>query len=155
MSNKKEVCDKCEKKFNTKGMKKKNGKLYCHHCFLKLSKCLMPILNGGIPKSYLPPKLKERKKKEVTPPKMKGEKKIVVSKQLHLYLTKDEKNVLYKKFIVNMSNQDASDRVEFISEKMKELAKKIRVEAKEKKLTEEQMQSKFIEGLAKYSADEE
>ena len=53
-----------------------------------------------------------------------------------------------------MSSQDASDKVKYISEKMSELASKIRKEARENKLTEEQMNMKFIEGLAKYSEEE-
>ena len=165
MQNKKEKCDRCEKRFNKKALKKKNGKLFCNKCYLKESKSVMPILSENIPKSYLPPKLKERKKKidtqpklkerKDTPPKMKGEKIIVVSKQIHLYLTKEEKDILYKKFVANgMFSQDASDRVEYISEKMSELASKIRKEARENKLTEEQMNQKFIEGLSKYSEGE-
>ena len=164
MANKKENCDKCGRKFSRKVLKKKNGKLYCHKCYLKESKCVMPILSENIPKSYLPPKLKERKKKidiplklkkrRNIPPKIKGEKIIIASKQVHLFLTKEEKDVLYKKFIKNMSNQDASKRVEYVSKKMSELASKIRKEAREKKLTEEQMNQKFIEGLSKYSEEE-
>jgi len=159
MVNKKEKCDGCQKKFSRKALKRKNGKEYCNHCYLKKSKCVMLIVNENIPKSYLPTKLKEKKNKPKIKdalPKIRGVKKIVVSRQLHLYLTGEEKDVLYKKFISNgMSNHESSDRVTFISEKMKELAKKIKVEAGEKKLTSEQMNKKFLEGLAKYSEVEE
>ncbi len=155
--NSKTKCESCPKVISTKKLKRKKGKLYCHKCYLKQSKCLMPSLSKTIPKSFLPPKRKKRSvipEKINTPPKMKGEKK--VAKQVRLSITREEKNVLYRKFIAKgISSQDASNRIKELSEYSKELGKRIREEAKKKKLTDQQMQSKFLEGLARYSEEEQ
>ena len=165
MLRKKIKCDGCGNVYNSRSLKKKKDKLYCHKCSLKKSKCIMPMLIGKIPKSYLPPKLKQKKKlkkrnfissiKSYLPPKMKGEKKKkTVSKKLHLYITKEERLVLYKKLIVKMSSQEASERIKKISEYSKILAKRIKEESEEKKIKDEQMNKMFLEGLAKYIEEE-
>ena len=159
------ICSECNGRFKKRvNVKRINNEWVCTECRLKKRRkkrdYLLHEVAGVRRRSELEvewKKKRELKKKEERNfiPKIKGAKKIVISKQLHLYLTRDEKKVLYKKFVINMSNQDASDRVKYISEKMKELAKKIKVEAGEKKLTSEQMNKKFLEGLAKYSEVEE
>ena len=160
------ICSECNGRFKKRvNVKRINNEWVCTECRLKKRRkkrdYLLHEVAGVRRRSELEvewKKKRELKKKEERNfiPKIKGAKKIVISKQLHLYLTGEEKDVLYKKFISNgMSNHESSDRVTFISEKMKELAKKIRVEAGEKKLTSEQMNKKFLEGLAKYSEVEE
>ena len=159
------ICSECNGRFKKRvNVKRINNEWVCTECRLKKRRkkrdYLLHEVAGVRRRSELEvewKKKRELKKKEERNfiPKIKGAKKIVISKQLHLYLTRDEKKVLYKKFVINMSNQDASDRVKYISEKMKELAKKIKVEAGEKKLTSEQMNKKFLEGLAEYSEVEE
>lgn len=157
-ANKKLKCDCCGKVKKTRTMMKKKDKIYCSICYRKQSKCLMPIYNGKIPKSVLPPKKKVRKKAESKPPKIKGAKE---RKSLHkglkrgfgLFLTLEEKQVLFKKFVSNGISNPA-ERVKKVCEKMSELAKKLRQEAKDKKTTQEQMQKRFIEELEKYAQEE-
>lgn len=164
------ICSVCNKEYNKRDIKRINGICTCIFCLRKKRKKRRDYLLHEVAgvrriadlRKEWKEKRKEKKKKRRfvsatktnLPPKIKGEKRTVISKKVHLYLTRDEKKVLFKKFIKTMTNQDASDRVKYIFEKMSELAKKIRIEARENKLTAEQMNMKFLEGLAKYSEEE-
>jgi len=152
----KRACDCCKKIYNSRSLVIIKGQKLCDVCRKRKTKNKMPqYIPNDIPKSYLPPKLKVRIKvvRDPSQPIMKGAKKpVIVTNKVHLYLTKDEKYVLWKK-LTNMgfSREDASERVVRVANKMGELALKIKQEAKVEQLTTEQMNMKFIEGLEKYS----
>lgn len=157
-------CAKC-------GIEKRRGKLikikeklYCARCKNGQSKTLMPKLFGKIPKSYLPPKLKKKKKKivkkikQIIEPKIRGArdkkkgglKRGRGAKAIHLYLTKEERLVLYKKFIKQgLSEQVASERVNNICKRMSELVKELRKKIKDKK----ELNKRFKEEFARICED--
>ena len=158
--NKKKVCEGgCEKKYNSRSLKIINGIICCHNCSLKQSKGIMPIVPKKIPKELIPRKRKKRvskKKFDDAKPKIKPlKKRLIRTRKIHLYLTKEEKVILFRKFIAaEISPEGARERIERVNAKMNELAKKLREKSKEEQITELELNTKFLEGLEEYVREE-
>jgi len=155
---KKRVYDICKKipKGRVK-LKKINGCWRCSKCnqqkrkehreFLKRNICGIRTKEQQI-KDWK----KAREEKKIIIPKIKPIKKRAHSKQLHMYLTRDEKLILYKKFISHGFSEDvAKRRIANIVCVLEKLKIKLKEEFLENTITKEEMQKKFIEGLEKHS----
>lgn len=160
---KKRSCDKCGSECYHVKLKRLNDGLICPKCVKEnrkkhrdfLRKEIICIRKRRTPEEMLADEkkiFKKQRPKDI-PPKIKGSKKPkIISKQAYLYLTKDEKYILYKKLISrDLSGEQASKRIKEISIKMRELAIRLREEERQNKITIDEMNKKFIEGLEKYS----
>lgn len=140
-------CEKCGVKRRTKSLKRVNGIFLCNVCRNR-EIVLIPRYPGKIPKYVLPKKRVVREKVRATLPKIKPIKKTKRVGTKGLYLSKNEKYFLFKKYQKKgLENEDARLKVEKVCLTMDQLINKLK---KEKK-TKEEMQKRFVEELEKYT----
>jgi len=159
------TCVRCKKSKPRREIKRING-LICKQCIVEKRKEHREFLKRkicGIRKKA--DQIKEWKEKREakeknhlfkklfkknTPPKMKGEKKLTKSKQIHFYLTRDEKKVLYFKCKdLGMDSNEANNKIKKLNEEMNKLAIKLRTKIKDEK----ELNQKFKEEFAKMCED--
>jgi len=139
---KKNKCNKCGKLFSRRKLKKINNGLLCPECIKKKRKKHREFLKREI----IGIRKRRRKvseiKKDNPKPVIKGAKVRRVSRKLHLYLTKQEKQFLYKKHINEGDNQEeALRKVDSCAIRLSKLIK----ELKEKGKSEEEINRRFKE----------
>jgi len=159
-------CDECGRKYRKGSLRAKNGELLCHKCSLRNSKAKMPIITGKVPKDLIPKEPKPRKKiiqrkrlniiTKQPKSEVAGLESIKKTKTLFLargrYLTKNEREFLYKKLVATGFNpQNASERINGLSKKISEMMERLKKEEK----SQDEMNDKFIEELENFSREEE
>ena len=157
-------CDKCGRKvLRFKHLKKVNEGYLCKECIRENRKDHREFLKRDIlgirKRSDLlkewAAKRETRKEEQERLRKIYGDAKPQIKKPkedrlkintLGLYLTKNEKLVLYKKLVHSgLSSEEANKRINNLSEQMKTLIEKLRNEVD----TQEELNIKFKEGFAK------
>jgi hypothetical protein len=141
------TCSVCEKDYPRRDVKIINKTVTCNGCVRKKRKEHREFLRKEIIKVRKRRTREElEREKGIKPPKMKGKKEIKVSRNVHFYITKEEKGVLYRKYeSQGLNPQEVNKKVKFICEKMQEFVNKLR----EKKLRDEEISTKFREEFAK------
>ena len=148
------TCETCNQSKPLRQIKRINGFKICLDCirkkrkehreFLKRKVCGIRKREDMIKESK-ERKLREQKKVKAFFPKIKGAKNIQISKQFHLYLTSDEKKVLYFKALKTMSSEEANEKVKSLGLRMNKLVVKLRQEIK----GEKDLNKRFKEEFAK------
>ena len=159
---KKIECDgKCGKKDRRRNLKRIKDSWYCISCQSERRKNHREYLKRDVlhirKKADIMKEVAERRKrlleeynkrKETEPqmPKIKGSKSRSVSNQLHFYITKDERQFLWKKYILMglspiLANEEIKRDVKFLTEFVEKL--------RNQKKTDEQISSHFKEEFAK------
>lgn len=144
-------CDGCKKEIKKKHLKKLNSGRFCDKCCSKkrlehreyLKREILHIRKrSDILKEY-----EERKKREGLVPKIAGSKSRIKGKsKLFLYLTKLEKDFLWKKYIqMGMNPINIYERIKYDVNFLQELVSKLRDERK----TDEEINKTFKEEFAK------
>jgi len=161
------TCSKCGKDVKKlRLLKRINGDWLCKECYKKrikekrenLKRNILGITkeqeleeNREIKNKYNRVRWKKQKKeinkiREPIVPKIKGAKIKRYSRQLHNYLTKEEKNILYKKYVAQgLDDGQINIRLNNIKNYLKEYVKKLI----KKKETDEMINIKFKEEFAK------
>lgn len=148
----KEKCERCGRKYNLRSLRKWKGRFLCHYC-LKKERIGMPNLNPEKSLNTLKRKDEEKDKrleqrrlrKLENPPKIKGSVRRTNNKNNYLYITREEKRVLYKKYLMNMSPSESSRKVNEICDFLSKLVKRM----KEHNIKEEEISRRFKEEWAK------
>lgn len=152
-------CDgTCGRLVNTRCLYRKEGREYCGYCIKKFRrKIILGFLDSSKPpKDVVEGQKNYRKSRKVIPSK---EKPIVPtirgvkrprsykgSPYIHLYLTKTEKYVLYKKYVsIGLTEEQARERLENETQFLKELITRM----KNKGVEEKEINRKFKEEFAK------
>ena len=156
-----EKCNTCGIKKRRKNLQRINDKWRCKTCGVNKRKENREHLRRDIlhirKKEDIMKEVAERRKrlleeynkrKETEPqmPKIKGSKSRSVSNQLHFYITKDERQFLWKKYILMglspiLANEEIKRDVKFLTEFVEKL--------RNQKKTDEQISSHFKEEFAK------
>lgn len=144
----KKECDICKNKFKKKELKKLNAGLVCSKCASEKRKKHREFLKRdilGIRKRSDLEKEWAKKRKENLP-KIKGQKVKKVSRQLHHYLTKVEKYVLYKKYkALGWDSQTINNKIKQDTEYLKNFVEKMKQQNK----SNEEISKKFKEEFAR------
>lgn len=152
MEEKKIKCSKCPTKVSKlKYLKKLKDGYFCKNCIKekrqKHREYLKRDILGIRKRTKLVKEWAEKRKNQIIKPKIKPIKqpKVKIS-VLGIYLTREERQVLYKKYIgLGLSPTEASSKVNNVSNKMKELVEKLR----NKKKSEQEISKRFKEEFAK------
>lgn len=134
-------CEKCGIKRRTRSLKKRKGVWYCYKCY-KCEIIEIPYHKGKVPDYILP---KKRIVKDTLPviDSIQPNKRISTK---GLYLSKNEKLFLFKKYQKKLGSTSASLKVKNVCFMMNKLIYKLKEEKKSKK----EMQRIFIEELEKH-----
>ena len=147
-----EECNKAVKRF--RDLKKIGGKYICSECVKENRKKHREFLRREvikIKKRRSPEEIKEEQKKlnriyKSIIPKIETKNKRQKINTLGLYLSKNERLVLYKQLLKRgLNSKQASERVNNLTEQMKILIEKLRYEVK----SQEELNIRFKEGFAK------
>jgi hypothetical protein len=121
-------CNLCPNEDKEKRMKRLNGEWLCKKCYSERRKEKRSIIRDSI-------KTKNRRwaKKPDEEPKIKGVKEKKVSNRFHFYLTREEKKLLYKKYLSQGLDSESADKkikrdIEFLDDLVIRLRKEIKDE---------------------------
>ena len=161
-------CSDCRNVFDKRNqVKMLNGECVCKKCNSKRTKNKRDILLHTVigvrrrkdlekeRKEKREKKEKERKEQEEEEPRIKGAKPRKRSIRKYsskgMYITREEKNILYRKLkSMGLSNEAIKNRIGKSVEKIKEITMKLRLKNK----TEEEINNKFKEEFAKLCEEE-
>jgi hypothetical protein len=144
-------CDSCKNKVDKlKRLKKLKDGFFCNQCIKERRKDHREFLKRsilGIRKRTDLLKEWAEKKTLTFKPQIKPVKKPFKKvSSLGIYITRDEKNVLYRKYVrMGYSPMDSSEKVDRVCDKMRDLVTKLR----EQKKSEQEINKKFKEEFAK------
>lgn len=152
----KDNCSGCDKLFNRKSLYLKKGKLVCGWCRNKGRTMIYQRDVKKIPKVVIEGQKNYRKLKKVRPskelpiipviPGVKKPRSFRGSPYQHFYITKVERQVLYKKYVSNgLSEDQARTRLNGAIEHLKIFIEKM----KKKGVEEKEINKKFKEEFAK------
>lgn len=144
-------CDKCKKKGKQRLLKNIKDGWYCKSCqgifrqehreFLKRDVIGIRKRSDLIKEWEI-----KRKERELISPKIKGSISRSNSNQLHFYITRDEREFLYRKYIhLGMNPINVEEKIERDVKFLSELIKRLR----EQKKTDEDINKTFKEQFAK------
>lgn len=151
-------CDNCGKLRQQKKLKYYKGEYLCNICYRrKITE--MPHCSRTIPKHLIPKKRVEKpkipkiikpifiqRKRDNTLPAIKPIRKSKRVSTKGLYISRNEKTFLFKKYQERLGNTKASQKVKDICLSMSNLVTKLKQEKKSK----EQMQKIFVQELEKH-----
>ena len=165
-------CFKCGKKFRRRNLKKLNSGWFCIHCYSEKKKEHREYLKRnvlGLTKEQEERELKDEKnnyrkkerrkirelkpkKQRVSPPKIKGSKNRVHKRNSSLFLTKLERQVLWKKYLLmGFSPELADEKIKRDMKFLSDLIEKLR----KKKKSDEEISNRFKEEFAKLVMESE
>lgn len=133
-------CEECRVSVQRKKIKRINNKWICKSCYRKKRKERREHLKKELENA-------QKKARAIDNiPNIKGSKEKKVSRDLHLYLTKEEKDVLYRKYLKKgLEYESIKEKIDRDTKYLRELTLKL----KEQNKSEEEISNKFKEEFAK------
>lgn len=147
---KKEKCGRCFAKINGNKLKpSKEGNIkICFKCYKREREFIPAVYKSPIYKSPSP-KVKRKVRPEEPTLGIKPIRQNKATPYLSIYLTKDEKSVLFKKYIqLGLSSEDADIRIKKVTDKLSNLVERLRKQRK----NNEEISIRFKEEFAKLAS---
>lgn len=142
-------CNQCNIEYSRKDLKRINGNWLCKDCYKKRKEERREYLKReilGIRKREDLEKEWRERKKQNPKPIIRGAKEIKISCNLHNYLTKEEKQFLFRKYLnKGLPEEEADKKIREDARFLQNLVE----EMKQKKKSEEEINRIFKEEFAK------